>query len=642
MLSRSVFLTTIIVLLATNALAASINTPDVFDDLAVRESRFFATQGEWFDAIVHLDNDQKQLNKLGSGDITLISKPSSKAEATLIDFELAYRMHLRDGLDILPVIEGIVDDSTRNELLFKLAKLYFYKGQSANALLTLDRASGEIDPAIIDDINFFRGQVLIANGRYRDAASILDDLIKSQSFLGFASYNQKAQNMLGFAGYNLGLSYLLSGDKVEGRRQLDLAGQITRGDDETTLSIRDKTNLILAEQFLSDGLYEQAGVVLDRVRLEGPFSVRALLSAGWVSASQENYKQALVPWTLLSERDVTDTAVQEAMIAVPYCYGQLGIYSKAAVLYNRAVDAFGTEIVKLTDSITSIREGRFLKALVRDEFKQDSNWVVKLRELPEMPETYYLLDLMASNEFQAVFNNYSDLDQLYKKMNRWLQDLYAYEEMVAKRRSYYAPLLPFIDAKFKKLDSKMQLYFKQRDDIEQQLEEMKSAPRPDLIATAEEKSILKEINRLDRSLRPFRSIKIKNRLDRLRGLANWPIYASYDQRLMSINLNFRRLDEVVANLKKQHDNFMRIRRATTQSYIGHDKLFNTLRKRIKKILKKTASVMAGQGQLLETMAETELVKRRDKIKAMQIKARFAMADSFDRASKKQDTGGGVR
>ena len=38
------------------------------------------------------------------------------------------------------------------------------------------------------------------------------------------------------------------------------------------------------------------------------------------------------------------------------------------------------ELDKLAESIRSIREGHFLRALVREELKQDANWVVKLRE----------------------------------------------------------------------------------------------------------------------------------------------------------------------------------------------------------------------------------------------------------------------
>ena len=143
------------------------------------------------------------------------------------------------------------------------------------------------------------------------------------------------------------------------------------------------------------------------------------------------------------------------MLAVPYAYGKLGVYSKAALMYGRALEAFGKEIDKLGASITSIREGKFLKALVREELKQDANWVVKLRELPETPETFYLLDLMASHDFQESLKNYLDLEQLRKKLEVWSGDLVAFEDIIEQRRAYYQPLLPAIDREFRRLDSQM-------------------------------------------------------------------------------------------------------------------------------------------------------------------------------------------
>ena len=44
-----------------------------------------------------------------------------------------------------------------------------------------------------------------------------------------------------------------------------------------------------------------------------------------------------------------------------------------------------------------------------------ASWVVKLRELPESPETYYLLELLASHDFQESFKNYFDLEELLNK-----------------------------------------------------------------------------------------------------------------------------------------------------------------------------------------------------------------------------------
>jgi len=44
--------------------------------------------------------------------------------------------------------------------------------------------------------------------------------------------------------------------------------------------------------------------------------------------------------------------------------------------------------------------------------------------------------------------------------------------------------------------------------------------------------------------------------------------------------------------------------------------------------------MDRQGHMLETMAVNELTRRREYLSESQIKARFAMADSYDRATRK--------
>ena len=91
---------------------------------------------------------------------------------------------------------------------------------------------------------------------------------------------------------------------------------------------------------------------------------------------------------------------------------------------------------------TSIRAGKFLKALVREEIRQDKDWVIRLRALPESPETYYLMDLMASHDFQSALQNYLDLEDLRKKLAAWQGSFDAFDDLIGLRRAYYEPLLP--------------------------------------------------------------------------------------------------------------------------------------------------------------------------------------------------------
>ena len=58
---------------------------------------------------------------------------------------------------------------------------------------------------------------------------------------------------------------------------------------------------MLGTVFLEGEDYAQAIPFLNRVRLDGPFSNQALLSAGWASMALEDYERAIVPWSILAE-----------------------------------------------------------------------------------------------------------------------------------------------------------------------------------------------------------------------------------------------------------------------------------------------------------------------------------------------------
>jgi hypothetical protein len=78
---------------------------------------------------------------------------------------------------------------------------------------------------------------------------------------------------------------------------------------------------------------------------------------------------------------------------------------------------------------------------------------------------------------------------------------------------------------------------------------------------------------------------------------------------------------------------VRTRQAATQSYEGYDGVIRRQRFRIREALEKVQVLMARQGHMLETMAVNELTKRRERLAEYQIKARFAMAESYDRAAR---------
>jgi len=618
------FVLLIILIFTVSSALAGTSAPKSLKDLYFGEALYYAFQEHWFDAIARLDTELAQHHRLDEPEWDTLYYHINQAEFAVGDFELAYRMHERAGRAITAVINGNVEEPVRNEAIFRLARIYFQKDQPVNALYAVERISGEVPSHIADDLNFLRAQILMANGRFAEAEGILKDL-------------QDVKSLKGFSTYNLGIALIRDGKAVEGRQYLDRTGRIS-SNDELTMAIKDKANMVLGTKFLEEKNYEDARQVLSRVRLKGPFSNRALLSLGWTDAFQDRFDRAIVPWSILAVREATDASVQEAMLARPYAYGKLSVYSKAAVMYGSALDNFGEELDKLTASIESIREGHFLRALVREELKQDANWVVKLRKLPQAPETYYLLELMASHDFQESLKNYLDLEQLRKKLETWDGDLDAYEEIIKQRRAYYQPLLPAVDREFRRLDSQMRLRLEQRDRIEQRLKNMLVVPRPNYLATSEERIFIEKIRRLEKILPDSGSAgsdRIEARIKRMRGILFWNVYTEYDHRFTEAYLHLRDLNHEVDQLKRQYTAFVRTRQAATQSYEGYSSIIRRQRSLIRAEREKVGQLMARHGHMLETMAVNELIGRRERLAEFQIKVRFAMADSYDRATRTQ-------
>jgi Tfp pilus assembly protein PilF len=593
------------------------------------EALFNAYQGRWFEALQRLDTELGQHYRVDEQTLDSLYPLIGHAEFSVGDFELNYRMHHRAGRAITAVLEADVDDRVRNEAAFRLARIHFQKGQPQDAMHALERISGDVPEEIRDEIEFLRANTYLAMGQPAEAAAVLKKL-------------QGAEGLEGFAGYNYGIALLQDGKTTEGQQQLAKAGDPGRDDSKAIVGIRDKTNMVLGRLMLESNDFGNAQRYFDRVSLEGPYSNQALLSAGWADAMAGNYERALVPWNILAARDSTDSAVQEAKLALPHAYGKLNLHGRAAVLYDEALKSFGEELEMLEFSTRSVREGHFLKALVREEIRQDALWVVKLRNLEETPETFYLTKLMASHDFQTALQNYLDLEDLRRKLESWQESFDAYDDLIRQRRDYYEPLLPGIDAQFRELDAQYKLRMEQRNILARRLNDQLTAPRPELLATADERIALDRIHEADAAVarlpQATRS-EHTQRLERLRGVITWQLRTEYADRLTVAHEHLQELDAEIATLRDRYQAFVRARQASVHSYTGYDDGIRDLRNRVRDSLEQVGQLQKQQGSLIEAVAITELTARTERLKGYQTQARYAVADSYDRASQAQGAGG---
>jgi hypothetical protein len=611
-------------------------------DLYFGEVLYYAYQDLHFDALARLDTELSQYYELDESDLDPFHSHLTQAEFSVGELEMQYRMNQRAGRAIQAVLGEGIDLAIRNQAALALARVFYKKNDPASTLYALELIRDEPDKSRYQekysldvlrgkepetfktDVAYLKALASIDTGQFTQAVEILQGLKGEKTLKGYVIYN-------------LGIALIQSGNENEGLRVLDELGKMEFSDNGL-LALKDKTNLKLAYYSLDKANTKKAKVYFQRVRLDGPFSNKALLGAGWVAVAEGRFDRALVPWSILHKRAETNYSVQEVLMAVPYAYGKLDAHGNAANLYSHAMDVFVEEIGSLDDSIKTIRKGKFLTALLDEKSSKDKNWVVNLREMPDTPETRYILELMASHDFQESYKNYKDLAELRHHIDKWLEDLRVYEEMIEIRRAYQEPLLPVVEKKFIKLDARIKLRLEQRENLATKLKNMLIAPRPEYLATSTERQVLDVIAALEEKIAtdPSQvSQDVQLRMKRLRGIVTWQVRTEYDQRLTDAYNNLISLDEIIKQLKITYNSFIRTRQAATQSYEGYTIPIRQLRTRLFTAQRTLKGVMAKQGRLLETMAINELDLRRKRLEEYQIKARFALAESYDRATKAQ-------
>ena len=212
------------------------------------------------------------------------------------------------------------------------------------------------------------------------------------------------------------------------------------------LALKDRANLALGYAYLQANDPAKARVSLERVRLNGPYSNKALLGTGYADAQLGDYKRALSPWLELRNRNLLDSAVQESYIAVPYAFAQLGANSQSAEYYEGAVESYDKENVQLDQAIDRIRQGSLLKDILAGQNDPRHGWFWQLKKVPDAPESRYLYTILAGHDFQEGLKNYRDLVFMGHTLDNWDDSMEAFSDMIDTRERAYAERLPRTDA----------------------------------------------------------------------------------------------------------------------------------------------------------------------------------------------------
>ena len=405
---------------------------------------------------------------------------------------------------------------------------------------------------------------------------------------------------------------------------------------EELLSLRDKANLALGFAYLQAQRPADARPILERVRLEGPFSSMALLGVGWADSALGEFKQALVPWLALRKRNLLDAAVQESYLTVPYAYNQLGAPGQAAEYYSAAIDSFDAEFKRIDESIEQIRGGNLLDRLLKDDKKDTLTWYWQLKTLPDAPESRYLYQLLASNEFQEGLKNYRELKFMSRNLDDWREDVAAFDNMLDTRQHAYNEEVPKADAVMAATD--LDALTRKRVDFESRINAIEKSNDVAALGTPEEQRTWARIKRIEDFVQMHPDdpdlAEMRDKLRLMKGVMYWRLSESFKARLWNERRSVKELEASLIETQKRAVQVQQARAGVpTNTGAFADRVAAT-RARMDELQARLAALTDKQAHYLQDLAIEELGRQRQRIETYQVQARFELAAIYDKTANK--------
>ncbi|MGA2708586.1 MAG: tetratricopeptide repeat protein [Steroidobacteraceae bacterium] len=585
--------------------------PHAIKDLHYGDVLFYFYQDDYFQAITRL---------LAAQELHRVPNTEGEAELLLGGLYLSLGEHVEAGRIFDALLAAHTTEAVRNRAWYYLGKVWYERGYLEESERALRKVSNKIDPRINAERYMLLAQLLLRQGRYDDAITLLRAWRGSPSWTAYANFN-------------LGVALVREDRLADAMPFLDSVGRLESRSEEF-LALKDKANLALGYALLQGKRAADAKPILERIRIEGPYSSKALLGVGWADANLGEFKRALVPWLALHKRNLLDGAVQESFLAVPYAFSELHADQEAAEYYNSAIDSFDGELQQIDASIEQIRSGNLLDRLLGDDKKDTVTWYWQLQNLPDAPESRYLYALLASNDFQEGLKNYRVLNFMSHNLETWHDSLTAFDDIIDTKQKAYTERVPKADVVLASTD--LDGLTRKRVDFESRINEIEQSNDVAALGTPEEQATWARLKAIEDYLAAhpddpdLQEMRDKHRL--MKGVVYWKLAESFKARVWNER---RSVKELAASLKETQKRTLLVQQAR-QSIPSDNGEYAArvadVRERMDRLRDRLESVAEDQNLFLQSLAVDELERQKQRIETYQVQARYALASIYDRAA----------
>jgi hypothetical protein len=589
----------------------SIAEPSIVRDAHYGEVLFYFYQEEYFPAIVRL-LAAKQRSQLEHHD--------AEAELLLGGLYLSYGHHLRAAEIFERLLAGDTAPQIRDRTWFFLAKIWYQRGYLDKSLQALDNIGSGLADALDAERRMLKAQILIDSGRYDEAIGHL---------AGWEGRSEWAN----YATFNLGVAMVRSGRVKDAAAVLDSVGTL-RPYNEELGALRDKANLALGYAYLQDGQPLAAKPLLQRVRLNGPFSNKALLGVGWADAENADYQSALVPWMELGGRDLLDSAVQESMLAIPYAMARLDSIGQAADHYVAAIETFHEETRRIDQTIARIEQGALVDYFLANGSNEATGWYWQLDALPPGTESRYLYHMFATHRFQEGLKNYRDLHYLARNLAQWQESIDVFRSMLDTRELAYHERLPGTAASLAAAD--IEAMVDQKLGFDARLDGIEESSDSLALAFPREFEMWTEVATLQRNpalaLDTPEAAEAREKIALLKGVLQWNLDKEFNDRLWHIRRNVRETGEALVDAQRARRSIDVTMQKEPLQFGDFNGRIEGLSPTIDALQARVDTAMARHRAFLQSVAADELRAQKQRLETYTVQARFALAAIYDMSS----------
>ena len=601
--------------LSLQPVAAEVDEDQIVRDLRYGEALYYFYQEKYFTALTHLMRSRKYNPIRHHGDMP---------EILLGGLYQSYGLRDESRQIFTELLKNDIDFETRDQAWYYLGKSYYQRGEFEKASQALNQVTTTL-PTIRDEerINLL-ANIYQHQGQPEKAVAVLKDLDSDSVWRHYALFN-------------LGVALIKSGHTQDGQELLEDSGEIKAHDNEHA-ALKDRANLALGFSYIQQKNTDDAVDYFRKIRLQGPFSNKALLGLGWAYNLDNDHRRALSAWRELSKRDAMDTAVQEALLAIPYSTDTVGAPGRALAEYEEAIKIYEQEQSRLKAVIKAVEQGEIEKILRTDSRDLEIISPLEIKQAASAQSLPYLSHLLASYEFQVAYKNYRDLFYLRHVLTDWQQQLPILQTMLTERKKAWQKNLNRIstDPRLHKLKQ----HTRQQKKLHAEFQRIVKTEDALALATETEQQQLRLLQsireKLDR-LQAQENLDVDLQEQRAKyniyhGLLYWKISTDYAPRRWQVEKALKQLDAALISTREAKASLTQTWRDGPKSFRGYAYQLRSRQRKIKHLNVRLDALLRAQARHLKTLALEELQRRQQQLTQYQIRAQYNISLLLDKLS----------